>query len=660
MKIRLLLVSAALVAALAGAWAQSREDRQKKVLQSLPSQPDVLVNLQFGDLPSTTDMIQLGRTATPAIINGLINSMDANVRGACAAVLTATRDPKARDALVDALEDPEIWIRALAIKALGQVEGTQSTAPLLAVVRKERGNESLKLDAIGALGRLGDPAAVQPLLDEFEARWDDATQRALWDLRRHLSSRQLRTVVVGPLTVKDPNVVPDSVFARSIELAGELKMREAVKPLMKRFGDADRHQNAIVHALGKIGDRDAVKFLNGLLDRSAEARLLNNVVFALDRLKEDPKPFLREALSDRRAYIRFNAAFVAGDLKQAALLPELKTALADRNDYVRSEVAVALGKIGDRGAVEALEAASREENPIVRRDALLALARIDFPAYRDRVLDELATSPVDSVRTRAVDFLSSQADPALASRIVNTLDPTGWRDRSLGLAYLDQFFTLDSESVTGWLLRVAAGDSDRDDALRLLGRLKDERARFALRQWLSHPTGEENQLLRAMGRYQDQPSAAHARQWLAANSVATQLHAAYLLAQVGEAGGMDRLVAAIETAPLYLKRTSARLLTELDPAKLPEIEPALRKLLKHEDVYVRIYASRALIERPDAEAFAVLWLELSKRIPFIRDEVLDVFERAPKASRDSVMATWLAFADPMLRRDLERIQARNP
>ena len=47
--------------------------------------------------------------------------------------------------------------------------------------------------------------------------------------------------------------------------------------------------------------------LRGLLDQSADARLLNNVVFALSRLGEDVQPFLRQAVGDRRAYIRFNA-----------------------------------------------------------------------------------------------------------------------------------------------------------------------------------------------------------------------------------------------------------------------------------------------------------------------------------------------------------------
>lgn len=649
----------ALVATLvAAAWGGPREAAE--VLRRLPGEPDLLINLDPSDLPSTSDMIRLGKEATPAIANGLVNSMSGEVRRACAAVLTATRDPRALQALSDALDDPDEEVRTLAARALGAVESTEATGQLLALIDKPRVPADLKEEAVRALGRLGDPRAIPRLSTYFAATWDPAAQEALWSLRRHLTRPQVSALVVGPLRATGDRAPPRRVLSFAVETAGQLAIGDAARPLMARFEQSPALHNAIVHGLGLIGDRSAVPFLRALLDRSAEARLLNNVVFALQRLGEDPVPFLREALRDRRAYIRFNAAFVAGDLKLAALVPALLEALGDLNDYVRGEAAVALGRVGSAEAVAGLEAASREKNPIVRRDALLALAALDYPKYRDRVLAELVRSELDSVRSKAVRFLAGRGDPEVVSPVLAALDPSYYRDREVAIALLDRFWTLDNPDATGFLLRLAAtDDGHRHDALRLLARLADERARFVLRQWLHAPAGEQDQLLRAMGRYRDEASLPLAERWLAGSDAAGQLAAAFMLASLGRPAGAERLLEALDKAPVYLKRRAAQLLTELDLERVPDLVPRLEAMLDHPDVYARVYAARPLIQRGHAGAFARLWQELGKRIPFIDDEVLDVVERAPKKAREQVMETWIAQADPHLKRSLERIRARN-
>ncbi|MBM4320004.1 MAG: HEAT repeat domain-containing protein, partial [Deltaproteobacteria bacterium] len=373
------------------------EQRRRKVLEQLPTKPDLLINLGPDDLPATGDMVQLGKRATPAILNGLVNNMSPQVRASCASVLTATRDPRAIEPLIDALGDPDTQVVRLALEALGTVENRQATPKLLALLRQPRVAAYVKEEAVRALGQLGDPAAIKPLLEYFLKTWDGAAQQALWNMRRHLDGDQLEQIVVRPLQAPSNRPAPQHVLAFAVERAGELKLSAAVAPLRRLFEDNVGLQNRIVYNLGRIGDKDAVPFLRGLLDRTAEARLMNNVAFALQRLGQDVQPFLAEALADRRAYIRFNAAFVAGDLRLKELVPALHVALRDPNDYVRTEVAVALGKIAAPGSVAVLEEASREWNPIVRRDALLALAAIDYPRFRERVVAELVASKLSSV-----------------------------------------------------------------------------------------------------------------------------------------------------------------------------------------------------------------------------------------------------------------------
>ncbi|MEZ4473877.1 MAG: HEAT repeat domain-containing protein [bacterium] len=631
-------------------------DPRDEVLGKLSGDAQILINLDASDLPSTTDMIRLGRQATPAIINGLVNSMNAEVRAACAAVLTGTRDPRAVTALLDALEDPRYDVRSLAIKALGQLESRDATMRLLALLDKPGTSEGIKEEALTALGRLGDPRAVPRLIVYFERTWHHAAGAALWDLRRHLSKDQVARLAVAPLaagsTAEPP---PYDVLAEAIELAARLQIRAARPHLERLYPSQEGLQNKIIHALGRLGDERAVPFLKKLLDPASPARVLNNVAFALDRLGQDVTPFLQEALGDRRAYIRFNAAFVAGDLKKKALVPALSRALTDANDYVRSNAAVALGTIADPSARPALEAASREKNPVVRGDALIALAAIDYDATRARLLAEGITSDHAGTRAKAVEFLVARKDATVIDPVLAVLNPDNYQERALGLQLLGSFDALQSPAATAFLLRTAA--AGQHEAYVLLGRFADPQTGFILRQWLSQPAGEQDQLLRIAGRLKDAASKPLIEPWLdEKRSLSGRLHAAFALAAIsGEASAGEILAEAIERAPLELKQISARLLTELDVEKVAGLAARLRALLAHEDVYVRLYAARALLARGEQAAFDALKAELDKRIPFIRDEALDILESSPPTHRDRAIQAWLPRADAHLKAELERI-----
>jgi HEAT repeat protein len=636
----------------------------EKVLRALKSNDGVLINLSASDLPSTTDMIRLGRQATPAIVNGLVNSMNASVRSACAAVLTGTRDPRAVDALLDALDDPNESVRHLAITALGQVESGKATKRLLGLLDKPNTSYGIKRAALKALGRLGDARAVRPLLGYFERTWDGAAQDALWEMRRQLKPTQLRRLVVTPLVAASrggDNVPSNGVLSTAVQLAATLKIKGAGPPMRQIFESHSGLQNKILNALGRIGDRAAVPFLKGLLDPAAPARVLNNVAFALDRLGQDVSGFLKQSLGDRRAYIRFNAAFVAGDLKAKTVVPELLTALRDPNDYVRSNAAIALGNIASKDAIAGLQTASQEKNPVVKADALLALARIDYPSYRDRVVNEIVYGRHSGSRSKAIAFLSTQKDPKVIEPVLRALDPQGWSDRSAGLQLLEAFDDVKTPAASAFLLRIAARDDYDGNAYRLLGRFTDPQAEYVLRQWLSQPGSNVEQLLRIAGRYKNKASVPAIVPWTSEKrSLSAQLHAAFALSQIAqdERSG-DTLVNAISSLPLHFKRTAARLLTEVELGKIGGLDAKLQALLKHEDVYVRLYAARALMAKGDPGAAQVLLAELKKKVPFIRDEVLDITERTPPKFRDPVLMAWLVESDVHLRRDIERILKRN-
>ncbi len=631
-------------------------ERRQKVLKQIPDDPDILINITYGDLPATSDMVQLGKRATPAIANCLINNMEPGIRASCAEVLTATRDARAIDPLMDALDDPSGRVVSMALQSLSAVETRKPTKRLLKMMKRPNVPSYLRNEAVLALGRMGDPKAIDPLMDYFEDTWDPAAQKALWDMRHRLDEDNFETLFVDPLEEDDEdNLPPQEVIAFAVERSGDLRLEDAVDPLMEHYEQHPYLQNRIIYNLGRIGDDDAVEFLEGLLDMTAEARLLNNVTFALQRLKQDVVPFLRKALNDRRAYIRFNAAFVAGDLGERALVPELIKALSDPNDIVRSEAAVALGSIGDAGAIPALEATTKVKNPVVRRDAVLALARIDYKGNRERILTELLTSKQTGVRNKAIGVLGYMKDKAAIPTVIRRLNPDYYGDQSLGLAFLAQFDKVEDPDALAFLMRVAAGNGERQQALVLLARFADERTRFMLRAWLHQDSGQASQLMRALARMEDKESVALARKWFEQTGAPqAQLYAGFLLAATGDKAGADLLLDALENGPVERKRVAAMILTQFDISRF-DTRDRLLAMLEHPDVYVRLYAARPLAHHGEQKAVVRLRKELDKRTPFIRDEVLDIVERLPPSRREKIVKEWSNKAKRLRRKELERL-----
>lgn len=638
-----------------GGWEELAR-RRREVLQKMVSEPEILINLKAEELPATSDMVRLGKKTTPAISHGLINNLDPAVRASCAAVLTATRDGRAIDPLIDALEDPDHRVASLALQALATVETRKPTAPLLAMLRRPGVPGYLKSEAVAALGRGGDPRAVPVVMAWFLETWDPAAQQALWDMRHQLSERQLELMVLKPLRAHgDKKPPPYEVLAFSVERAGDLKLEDAVGPLEELYQGQPSLQNRVIYNLGRIGEEDAVDFLEPLLDRTAEARQLNNITFALQRLGQDVRPFLRSALTDKRAYIRYNAAFVVGDLKEKDLLPELSQALGDVNDFVRGEAAVALGKVGDPAAIPALEAASREDNPVVRRDALHSLGLLDYPRFKQRVMDELISSQWRGHRARGLRLVIDQKDRGALPELMLRLNPHDHQDAQLGLEFLGLWEDVKEPDALVFLVQLTHDYAHRERALELLGRFGDPGTLPLVRAWARHPEGDIGPVLGSLARYRDAQSQELVKPWFEKESATRRrLYAAWYYASINQPQGRQVLLEALEDSPVEQKRLVARFLASLDLSQ-GELRPRLTKMLDHQDTYVRLYAAHVLAHHGDQEAVARLKRELDKKTPFIRDEVLDIVERLPPARREAVVKRWAPQAPPLLRGELERL-----
>ena len=111
--------------------------------------------------------------------------------------LQRLEDPRALPALLTLAQDPHPYTRAFAAKGLACAEGSVGGAGADAARRRQR-SRSVAIEAIRALGRLGDPAAAPPLLQADRTPKADPQLRleavaALAGISARASSRRCST-----------------------------------------------------------------------------------------------------------------------------------------------------------------------------------------------------------------------------------------------------------------------------------------------------------------------------------------------------------------------------------------------------------------------------------------------------------------------------------
>ena len=108
-------------------------------------------------------------------------------------------------------------------------------------------------------------------------------------------------------------------------------------------------------------------------------------------------PWLVSLLGSRDAYVRANAAWTLGKLKDPRAIEPLIAALKDSDWNVRWSAARALGELKDPRAVEPLIAALKDSDDSVRGFAAYALSELKDPRAVEP-LKALLTNPDSNVR----------------------------------------------------------------------------------------------------------------------------------------------------------------------------------------------------------------------------------------------------------------------
>ncbi len=291
--------------------------------------------------------------------------------------------PEVLKLLEAALRDGDIMVRLTACDALGTIGSNAKPAIAALVEAVQDGEGSLSVRAAEALGRIGAPA-----VPALESLVKDGQYSLL-----ALQTLESMGPIARPATKTLVEVLgkPGPVPARHLclTLAGIGADPKVAGPaLLKVLKDPSSDARAAAaYALGRIGDRSAIKELTNVIeDENPMVRLGSAwALLHLEPHNDDyiaiALPRLIEALDRPEPMIRLEAARTLSQLGQdaAPAVPALVKCLGhDDSRPVRIATAMTLAELGPAAvtAVPALTGLAQDSNTEGRRAAMFALGKL--------------------------------------------------------------------------------------------------------------------------------------------------------------------------------------------------------------------------------------------------------------------------------------------
>jgi cyclophilin family peptidyl-prolyl cis-trans isomerase/HEAT repeat protein len=306
-----------------------------------------------------------------AVLLDLFGGEGQLTRAFAARGLAATKDARVAPLLLAAAEDAAqpLAVRIQAVRGIAQLGDARGGEVMRRLITSPRIEQNLQLEAITALSRLRDPAAVELLIDLVSAQWPSARAAALNAL-----ARTDVDTFIGAISGLEPDA-HWSVRATLAATLGELVRERAQPPLTQLLRDQDQRViPSVLDALAKIGATNAHDEL-------------------IARLKADD-PIVRGAAARGLATIKAANA-------TAALTEALKTAQADGLYVARTTALDALTALDPAAAKAALTAALLDKDWAVRVRAAENLKKLD----RNADVSSMRPAPAGASEPAAIEAM---------------------------------------------------------------------------------------------------------------------------------------------------------------------------------------------------------------------------------------------------------------
>jgi len=613
--------------------------------------------------------------AVPALPTALAKEPDAGVRRQIIDTLGLIGDPRAGDALLACLRDDDRQVAATAATALGLLQDRRAVEPLIAPARQpvnppanragyqpfrldgsiralglETGSSSnsanaiqmqqavtmrsyydpLQLQAITALGMIGDARAIEPLsmlMKERDTVISIMAGRAL----AQINDRKATELLLGFLTEKEAtyrnNIITGLGITRpepeviGIFLAalrdGDAKRRglavqffvalaasqaigwdkipqikpgyrepRAVEPLIALLQDDDAQIRAgAARVLSCLEAPVTLQMITPLLS-TADASACIDAITALSRNGDQAVADLLSLLKHERSDVRYAALYVIGYYRVTGAADALAALLNDPDAGMRWRAAEALGLIGDPRVADALlalrddpQVPDADSNRNVPGRIINALKRLDDPRVTDVLLAEFAKTEGGGMQG-GYGLLLYSTDARAADIVANGLN-----------AGDDPACHLALDSLYGYMV---SSLSQHEPAPSVLA---DRRIVAALIALLRDPRPNTPQVPMTYRPSYDQPLARKA---------------AFILGELGDPQAVEPLIEALEYGDPIFRMTAADALGKLKDRRA--VEPLIGAL-EHFGKEGRTYAARALASitsedfGEDAGKWRAWWVE---------------------------------------------------
>lgn len=230
---------------------------------------------------------EIGKPATPFLLEALAHHPNPVVRRAAAKTLTLIADPIAIPDLVHALlNDEDTVVQGSAVGALAQI-GEAAVPSLLEILAAPKHRESIKGHAAWALAFIGAEAKehLYRAIDSDSAEVRAAVVGAIAKIAQEDSEKGAFDILVNALT--DSATI---VRCEAAAVLGNLAYRPAIPNLVELLHHPDwESRKAAALALMKNGDTTAIEPLKGALSQEGEAAVQTVIKLAISQLERQPE-----------------------------------------------------------------------------------------------------------------------------------------------------------------------------------------------------------------------------------------------------------------------------------------------------------------------------------------------------------------------------------
>jgi HEAT repeat protein len=355
--------------------------------------------------------------------------------------------------------------------------GKPAVKPLIEQLNDK--DPEIRLGAVSALGKVGDPEAISPVAKLFhdkESKVRDAAVEALGNIR----SPRAYDILLETMMQGDEFMADDAAAALA-----QFKNREALNALLKAANhEKDIIREGAAEGLGIIGDPGSARVLLQLLkDKVEDVR--KTAQWALQRI-QDPRvtALLIETLKDNNPGVRKLAAEALREHRSAACIKPLITLLEDPDSHVSEQAIYTLRPYRSSLATIPLVKIIKGTNIPLACQVTFSLAEINDPRAAEGLCWALGHG--DYWLRKSADTALSKVKPPLAAPFLVPLLESQIEGSYITAAQVLDY--IDNHKLTNQLTKryISVLKNPRESlenrirAANILGRLLDHRSLIPL------------------------------------------------------------------------------------------------------------------------------------------------------------------------------------